>query len=62
MTRAEAEELAVQDAHNGERRVVPAGVEQDYEDVYEETRLAIQRSKRAELRRQGIIVPWWEPL
>lgn len=60
MTRDEAEELARQDAEAGWRREVPAAAEAWYEAERVETLTRIQRRRHAELRRRGVIIPWWE--
>lgn len=60
MTRDEAEELARQDAMNGEKHAVPGYAEGWYETERAEVVDRLLAEKRAEMRRRGITVPRWE--
>lgn len=60
MTRTEAEELARQDAMNGEKHVVPGYAEGWYEAERAEVIDRLVHERRAEMSRRGIVVPWWE--
>lgn len=60
MTRDEAERLGREDAENGERREVPAYAEAWYEAERVETLTRTQRRRHSELRRAGVVIPWWE--
>jgi hypothetical protein len=60
MTRDEAEEAAREDAENGEGREVPAYAEAWYEAERVETFTRLQRRRHSDLRRRGVVIPWWE--
>jgi hypothetical protein len=60
LTRDEAEDFARQDAAEGLSRAVPDHAEAWYQTARAEEVDRIFRARRADLRRRGIVVPWWE--
>ena len=60
MTRLEAEDLAREDARAGIESPVPEYAAEWYQAARDEEIDHVLRERRADLRRRGIVAPWWE--